>query len=726
MQDVIAGHTTTGQGTDGDAPTLAFEYPRVSIVSYAQTREDVLLWRALHSVHRGFYIDVGAHDPTALSVTRAFYDHGWHGINVEPDPPYAEKLRNERPRDTTVESAVGQSPGMGTLFEFGDTGLSTLIKEIADKHKAAGFKATERPVSITTLAKLLDDLGDQPVHFLKIDVEGYELQVLRGADFAKVRPWIVLIEATRPMTTIATWGSWEPVLLEAGYEFVYFDGLNRFYVAREHRHLKRYFSVPVSSCDPFHDSKVVRLSEVISELQRDRMKHDVPRLGGTPERPVACDAQDAAALLRIVETQASDLVRLRRALLSAQTMAAQRLQAIHGVAIETIMGGNMSITDRNISIDIGNLGIYKWLRCAVLEVINRTQEAISDVVGLSRWRQIGQRLGLAKRMAWETSGWRTNLAIAGCTSGVPQPSIAELLVEFERLNGLLDDLRRSRWRKLGHWLGLARRLPWESGKWRDPLLLKPFPAMETKPLPTEQAERHLSQYVRAPTSLSRYIGYAGYISERFLEECRGFATDVILDIGANTGQFAQGLRAAGYQGHMISFEPLSDAHATLAAAADSDPLWDVAERCAVGADDGWAEINIAGNSYSSSLLPMLDLHRKAAPESVYSGTEPCRVITLDSYIDQTFSDPTTLFGLKIDTQGYEAQVLAGLRRNHDRVKVIVCEMSLAPLYADGPSMSELCHLMAELDYRCIALGPGFEDPRTGELLRVDGIFVKRG
>jgi FkbM family methyltransferase len=216
-----------------------------------------------------------------------------------------------------------------------------------------------------------------------------------------------------------------------------------------------------------------------------------------------------------------------------------------------------------------------------------------------------------------------------------------------------------------------------------------------------------------------------HTQERFLEECRGFATDVIFDVGANVGQFAQELRKGGYHGHIISFEPLSSAHATLIATAASDPLWDVAERCAVGASDGWAEINISGNSYSSSLLPMLDLHREAAPPSEYQGTEPCRVITLDSYIERTFSDPTTVFGLKIDTQGYEGQILAGLQRNHDRVKVVVCEMSLAPLYADGPSMSELCRQLAELDYHCVALGPEFEDPRSGELLQTNGVFVKR-
>jgi FkbM family methyltransferase len=288
---------------------------------------------------------------------------------------------------------------------------------------------------------------------------------------------------------------------------------------------------------------------------------------------------------------------------------------------------------------------------------------------------------------------------------------------------LLDQLRLSRWRKLGHWLGLAKRFPWESGAWLDPFLIKPFPE-KVGPSP-EDAGSSPAAEVRAETSRSSDAEFIEHTQERFLEECRGFAVDVIFDIGANIGQFAQVLRTGGYRGHIISFEPLSSAHAMLVATAASDPLWDVVERCALGANDGWAEINIAGNSYSSSLLPMLDLHREAAPPSAYRGTEPCRMITLDSYMERTFLDPTTVFGLKIDTQGYESQVLAGLRRNHDRVKVVVCEMSLAPLYDHGPSMSELCRQLGQLGYRCVALGPEFEDPRSGELLQANGVFVKR-
>jgi FkbM family methyltransferase len=222
-----------------------------------------------------------------------------------------------------------------------------------------------------------------------------------------------------------------------------------------------------------------------------------------------------------------------------------------------------------------------------------------------------------------------------------------------------------------------------------------------------------------------YESLVEHSTREFLRACRSFGTDVVLDVGANTGQFAQSLRHAGYTGHIVSFEPLSDAHVRLVSAAASDALWDVAERCAVGAAAGETQINIARNSYSSSLLPMLERHSVAAPESVYNGVEACRVVTLDDCIERTFSDPTVTFGLKIDTQGYEAQVLLGARRSSSRIKVIMCEMSLIPLYEGAPTMTELCRLLAEAGYRCVAIAPEFEDPKTGELLQVNGTFIRQ-
>jgi FkbM family methyltransferase len=182
MEDLNVDHSSPEQASNAGVSPGSFEYPKIPIISYAQTREDVLLWRALHNVPHGFCMDVGVHDPTALSVTRALYDHGWHGISV--DPSYAEKLHQEWPRDVTLEVALGDRPGTATRHEFGETGLSTLVNAIAKRHMAAGFHAAERLVPVTTMAALLNDLGEQQVHFLKIDVEGYEREVLCGADFA--------------------------------------------------------------------------------------------------------------------------------------------------------------------------------------------------------------------------------------------------------------------------------------------------------------------------------------------------------------------------------------------------------------------------------------------------------------------------------------------------------------------------------------------------------------
>jgi len=432
-----------------------------------------------------------------------------------------------------------------------------------------------------------------------------------------------------------------------------------------------------------------------------RQAYEVPRLGCAAEVPVACDVGDAAGLRRVVEAQAVDLVRLRRALVSAQTLAAKRLHIIRN-------GAPAAPAPQRLQPETA-----RDLRSEIL----RTENDIRLVIELSRWRRLGRRLGLAKRLPWEGGDWRNLLvgADGNARTRAAEPSLAELQTELARLRGFRDELRRSRWRKLGHKLGLAKRLPWDEGPG-----LPNDAARSALPEASEVAADIWS----APPA-SSHEGFLEHTSRRFLEECRGFAVDVILDVGANEGQFAQGLRRHGYQGHIVSFEPLTRAHTALAQAATDDPLWDVVDRCAVGAQEGTAEINIAGNSYSSSLLPMLERHSDAAPSSKYQGKESCPVITLDAFIRRTFSDPTTLFALKIDTQGFEGHVLAGLGDAIHQVKVIVCEMSLVPLYEGAPSMTDLCQLLSENGCRCVALGPAFEDPRSGQLLQVDGVFAKR-
>jgi FkbM family methyltransferase len=193
----------------------AGKYPASGIISYAQNREDILLWRALFDTEEGFYVDVGAQDPTFDSVTRAFYDHGWRGINIEPVTGYFDKLCLERPRDLTLQVAIGDRVRWSTLYEFPGTGLSTLVEEVAFRHQSNGLRFVERRVPIVTLTSLWEDFVKGEVHFLKIDVEGYEPQVLGGMALARYRPWIILIEATEPLSFQGAWHEWEGKILEA-------------------------------------------------------------------------------------------------------------------------------------------------------------------------------------------------------------------------------------------------------------------------------------------------------------------------------------------------------------------------------------------------------------------------------------------------------------------------------------------------------------------------------
>ena len=202
---------------------------------------------------------------------------------------------------------------------------------------------------------------------------------------------------------------------------------------------------------------------------------------------------------------------------------------------------------------------------------------------------------------------------------------------------------------------------------------------------------------------------------------RSFGIEVVLDVGANTGQFALKLRTdTGYSGRIVSFEPLSSAFTALQANARGDRLWEV-HNFALGDADGTEELNVAGNSESSSLLAMLPSHRRAAPESAYVGRERVAVRTLDSVFDTIIARPCRIF-LKIDTQGAESRVLRGGEKALAGIDTVQLEMSLLPLYEGERPLSEMLSLMEGKGYSLVSLEPGFADEHTGQVLQVDGIF----
>src|SRR5579871_4262386 len=155
-------------------------------ISYAQNFEDVLLMRALRNVQNGFYIDVGAQSPLDDSVTKAFYDIGWRGINIEPSEEFFGQLVRARPKDINLSVFVGAKAGTREFFEIQGTGLSSGIAAIAHGHARA---TTARTVEELTLDDVCRKHVTGDVHFLKIDVEGAEAQVVEGFSFAEIRPW---------------------------------------------------------------------------------------------------------------------------------------------------------------------------------------------------------------------------------------------------------------------------------------------------------------------------------------------------------------------------------------------------------------------------------------------------------------------------------------------------------------------------------------------------------
>ncbi|MDP8265647.1 MAG: FkbM family methyltransferase [Candidatus Aceula meridiana] len=199
--------------------------------------------------------------------------------------------------------------------------------------------------------------------------------------------------------------------------------------------------------------------------------------------------------------------------------------------------------------------------------------------------------------------------------------------------------------------------------------------------------------------------------------------NVVLDVGANSGQFAQELRSVGCRERIVSFEPLSSAYAKLASNSRLDVSWEVFN-LALGDKDGKAIINIAENSQSSSILKMLPAHLKSDPNSGHVGQEEIEIAKLDSVFGLLHLEGKSIY-LKIDTQGFEESVLRGAENSLQFIDTIQLEMSLTPLYCGELLFPEMHALLCGKGYQMISIELGFADPCTGRVLQVDGIFHRR-
>ncbi len=296
-------------------------------ITYAQNGEDVLLWRALGHIPNGFYIDVGANDPELHSVTKAFYDAGWHGINVEPMPSYHAVFQTQRPRDINLAVACGAEEASITLFDVPSVnGWASTDAGVAQAHRAEGYTVAEVQVPLRTLSGICDEHVQGDIHFLKIDVEGFEGEVLRGMDFQRWRPWVLAIEATLPNSRVTNHEQWEALVTSQNYQFAYFDGLNRYYVAAEHAELLAALTVQPNVFDDYLPAALVQAWHGM-ELAQERSAAAEQRAWDAQARQEDAEQRSAAA-----EAEAANLRAHAEALEHARAAAVERAVAAEDAA----------------------------------------------------------------------------------------------------------------------------------------------------------------------------------------------------------------------------------------------------------------------------------------------------------------------------------------------------------------------------------------------------------
>lgn len=304
------------------------------MLSYSQNGEDVVLDRVFAGQADGFYVDIGACHPSEDSVTLHFYERGWRGINVEPDPDLHALFPVARERDVNLCLAVGLERGQALFHPTGTRGHGTLDASLAAQRTEGPER--ERRVAMLRLADVLDCYvaAGQRIDFLKIDVEGWEADVIASADWSRHRPRIVVIEATDEQGA-PKHAAWEPTLLAAGYRFGLFDGLNRFYCVEQEaeRLLPRLLS-PASVLDDWQRAGDARAHAAAHELQG--------RLDDAAGWAAECEARSRTLGIELEETrltaeqaraQAEQAQAQARTLADAEQAAVARLSERHAAEL---------------------------------------------------------------------------------------------------------------------------------------------------------------------------------------------------------------------------------------------------------------------------------------------------------------------------------------------------------------------------------------------------------
>jgi FkbM family methyltransferase len=366
----------------------------VRITSYAQNFEDVLLWRALRHIDKGFYIDVGAFDPIYDSVSKCFYEQGWRGVHVEPTTAYATRIQADRPDEVVIQAAICETAGIIPFYEVPNTGLSTFSSEVAEVASEHGWISSPTLVPAISLDDLFSQIAAEDIHWLKIDVEGAEEAALRGWKTSSHRPWIIVIEAIAPHTREKSHEPWDHLVLAKGYKFAQFDGVNRYYVSDEKLELLKSFETGPCLWDEFQ----LPASNPIAAPLAERLTKQI---------------DETAELLSQSKRHTFEL-----------SCAVERLEPIASRA--QTLEGELARADQE------NLGIRQesQIKDARISLLERTADTLrldlSELQNaLSALQQEKERLAMAVRIASEGRWWRLGSKLSPAMRAASDLAIAD-------------------------------------------------------------------------------------------------------------------------------------------------------------------------------------------------------------------------------------------------------------------------------------------------------------
>jgi FkbM family methyltransferase len=285
-------------------------------ISYSANCEDVILHRLFHGQGSGFFVDVGAAHPVYENDTKALYDRGWRGINIEPNTAFYRELVAQRPEDRNINAAVSDASARTVYHEVVGTGLSTCDPEMADRAAAQGFELVRRMVDTVSLRNVLEAASVRDIDLLKVDVEGFEMRVLSSNDWRRFRPKVILVEATFPESPCRRSDLVAPFLAEPGYRRVYFDGLNDYYVERDFQPPPDAFDRPPNVFDHF---ETYRLHLATWGLENAKTR--IAALDVSNQRAESYAAALQAELAKQAEAHAAVNKQFRRVGLEAEAYA---------------------------------------------------------------------------------------------------------------------------------------------------------------------------------------------------------------------------------------------------------------------------------------------------------------------------------------------------------------------------------------------------------------------